>query len=544
MLFKKSAGVDIEGVSMGKTVKIRRALFTVSNKDGIGELALALQNSGTEIIATGRTANVLKKTGIEITPIEKISGSPEAFQGRMKTLSFKVCSGILYRRGNGEDERDLDQLGVKPIDCVVVNFYPFEEAAEKYSEKDSRYELIEQVDIGGPTLVRAAAKNAPDVLVLTHPSQYKDAIQQVKTTGGIDEMFSIRCSSEAWLRVREYDEAIESKLSGTRLSLRYGENPHQSGYLKMRDDSPIAWPKAPSDSLTETAISYNNILDFSAAYELCVELKTLFPDYTHSVIVKHSNPCGVSSIKKGTSEEVQLTSLKRAWEGDPVSAFGGVICLSDPLENSTADFLAERFVEFVGAPGLSKTCKILKIITEKRKKLKAVNIRRFELRKTASKISVPGGELVQDTDVGVQEKLKSVTKIQFKESSHSLAQFGILVARSLKSNSIALVREINAGMQLLGAGQGQPNRVEALKSLALPRAQRCLKDSEEEGELSDCILISDAFFPFPDIIEISGKADIKMIVQPGGSIKDKKVTEKCDELSIAMAFTGVRHFRH
>src|SRR5579885_1141129 len=363
---------------------IRRALFTVSDKEGIVPLARALHSHGAEIVATGRTAQVLKDAEIPVVPIENVSGSPEAFQGRMKTLSFPVCSGILYRRGDKQDEADLAKLSIKPIDCVVVNFYPFEEAAAR--EGITQQELIEQIDIGGPTLVRAAAKNAPDVLVLTHSKQYERVISEL-ATGGLSAETARACAAEAWTRILAYDDAIARRL-GAREELRYGENPHQKGFIEIQADPPIGWPRTEAEKLTPAELSYNNILDLSGAYALASDLKELEPGSTSVVIVKHNNPCGVACVPRGAG--AQKTALLRAWEGDPVSAFGGVLVFTDPLEAETASWLAERFVELVAAPGLTKAG--LATLLAKRKNLKAVPIHRFGGQPRETSVDVPGGK--------------------------------------------------------------------------------------------------------------------------------------------------------
>ena len=522
-------------------LEIRRALITVSDKTGVAELARALHESGAEIIATGKTASVIKDAGVPITPIEKVSGSPEAFQGRMKTLSFPVCSGILYRRGDASDETDLKKLSIPAIDCVVVNFYPFEEASAKPGI--SRKELIEEVDIGGPTMVRAAAKNAPDVLVLTSPAQYQAVLSDLRSQKTVSHALSNQCAAEAWERVYQYDAAIASELGARQKRvLRYGENPHQKGHLEFDANSPIAWELA----LTPSELSYNNILDLSAAYALAGDLKEIAPDATGVVIVKHNNPCGVAVIpmSQGGVAKAQMEALLRAWDGDPVSAFGGVLVFTDPLEEPAGAWLAERFIELVAAPELDKNTVALNLLLAKRRNLKAVQIRRLGGSPAQTVVSIPGGKLYQSADTGLNEDLKSVTKTKFT-AQPALSKFGIAVCRALKSNAIALVREIpgiTGAFQLVGAGQGQPNRIEALKALAVPRAKNVLKNTG--GELSDCIMVSDAFFPFRDTVETANEAGIRAIIQPGGSIKDQDSIAACDQFGIAMAFTGTRHFRH
>ncbi len=524
-------------------LKIRRALLTVSDKEGVVELGQALAKAGAELVATGKTAEKLREAGLKIRPIEEVSGSPEAFQGRMKTLSFPVCSGILYRRGDEKDEADLKKLGFLPIDCVVVNFYPFEAAAARPGI--SRKDLIEEVDIGGPTLVRSAAKNSPDVLVLTDPRQYRDVISSLSSEGAIPHSQVQACAEEAWKKVAAYDNAIEAKLSSTgKLPLRYGENPHQKGHLEVEADSPIAWPSSAESQLTSAELSYNNILDLSAAYALASDLLELERDASSVVIIKHNNPCGVASIP-GKNATSQLEALKRAWEGDPTSAFGGVLVFTDPIAMETAEWLASRFVECVAAPDLLRNGDALRILGAKRKNLKAVAIRRFGRVPKTSTVAVPGGKLIQSTDLGLAEELKWVTNEKATDAKSRLARFGIAVCRILKSNAVALVREIpsHAGsLQLVGAGQGQPNRIEALQALAIPRAHAVL--DPQGAKIADCILVSDAFFPFRDTVDAAAKAGIKMIIQPGGSIKDAESVQACNEAGIAMAFTGTRHFRH
>jgi phosphoribosylaminoimidazolecarboxamide formyltransferase/IMP cyclohydrolase len=521
-------------------MKIRRALLSVSDKAGVVELGKALANAGAELVATGRTAKVLIDAGLKITPIEQVSGSPEAFQGRMKTLSFPVCSGILYRRGDASDESDLKKLNIVPIDCVVVNFYPFEAAAAR--EGISRKELIEEVDIGGPTMVRAAAKNAPDVLVLTDPTQYSQVIQELQKSGAVSESTAHACAARAWQRVWEYDTAIAAELGETEKRvltervLRYGENPHQKGHLEFDPHGPIDW----SAELTPTELSYNNILDLSSAYALASDLVEIDSSCTSVVIVKHNNPCGVAMLPKGSG--AQLKALEMAWAGDPVSAFGGVLVFSDPIESDVASWLSERFVELVAAPGLSAENAALKTILTRRKNLKAVAIRRFGGMPEQSVVAVPGGKLYQTTDTGTRETLKSVTKKAWPENLSRLSRFGIACCRTLKSNAIALVREIpemRGACQLVGAGQGQPNRIEALKVLAVPRARSVIGN-----DLSSCVMVSDAFFPFRDTVDTASEAGIRFIIQPGGSLKDAESIAACDEHGIAMAFTGTRHFKH
>lgn len=506
------------------SLKIRRALLSVSDKTQLVDLAKALASAGAELVATGNTAKIIAEAGLTVIPVEKITGSPEAFQGRMKTLSYQICSGILFRRGDPQDEADAKRLGILPIDCVVVNFYPFESQPEN-----------EMIDIGGPTLVRAAAKNASHVLVATDPAQYSEVISELKSTGSVSEPLLERCRARTWERVFEYDRAIAEKYGESKkVNLRYGENPHQSAELIMDPESPVDWESSP------VPLSYNNILDLSAAYELTREMKNEFQDHTTVVIVKHGNPCGVSSVARSIPG-AQQKALENAWAGDPVSAFGGVLCFSHPLETESAKWLSDRFIECVAAPEFAPQS------FEKKKNLKTVFIRSFEFPKIPIfEMTVVGGRLRQQADVGLgkmaPEKMDQVTQAEFPKKYYSLARFGIAVNRALKSNAIALVREVleGKGFQLVGAGPGQPNRVDSLQVLAIPRAKKVIGSEN----LSECVLVSDAFFPFRDSIDVASQSQIRMIVQPGGSKRDSEVIAACDEKGIAMVLTGVRHFKH
>lgn len=519
-------------------MKIRRALISVSDKTGVVDLARFLVDSGAELVATGNTARVLEDAGFHVTPVEALTGMPEAFAGRMKTLSFQICSGILYRRGDSSDEADLKKLDILPIDCVVVNFYPFEKTLAEMREKgvSDRRTLVERIDIGGPTLVRAAAKNAPDVLVLTDPMQYSEVASELSASGEVSDELSLRCAASAWRRVRDYDEAIADEFGGESLSLRYGENPHQSGRMRMGADSPIAW----SDPLTPNALSYNNILDLSAAYSLMAEIRHRWPEGFESVvIVKHGNPCGVARVS-GVGAAAQARAFELAWNGDPVSAFGGVVVFSSGLDSVVGESLARRFVECVVAPGLKSDSPVLTTLLAKRKNLKAVRVDRWDMMDANSRTTVVGGELIQSADIGLNEVFRGVTQASWPESMNELSAFGVAVTRSLRSNAIALVREESPGaFQLVGAGQGQPNRVDALRILAIPRAQAVVGLN-----LDGVVLVSDAFFPFRDSVDEAARAGIRWIVQPGGSVRDDEVITACDEHRVAMALTGIRHFRH
>ncbi len=524
---------------------IRRALLSVSDKTNLIELAQALTQTGTELVATGKTAEVLRQAGFPVLPIEELSGNPEAFQGRMKTLSFSICSGILYRRQDAQDEAEILKFKIKPIDCVIVNFYPFETVAALSNDSEDAH-LIDSIDIGGPTLVRAAAKNSPHVLVLTTPQQYARVIHELQTLRSVQEKTVKHCAAQAWERVAQYDQSIAHHLGvQKRISLRYGENPHQTSFLDCDVDGSIVWPLTVEERLTPQELSYSNVLDLSAAYSLTSNLMQLCPQSTGVVIVKHHNPCGVSFVPE-SEPHAQKLALLHAWAGDPLSAFGGVVIFTHPIEDEVATWLKQHFIELVAAPCLTQSSSALAILSEQRKTLKAIQIRRFGELPLESLVVVPGATLYQSVDFGIESDLQSMTQLPWPPEKTLLARFGIGVCGALKSNAIALVREIPKypnGFQLVGAGQGQPNRVEALKNLAIPRAQKVF-DTSADGSLEDCIMISDAFFPFRDTVDVAHQAGIRWIVQPGGSKKDHESIAACNEHGMAMVFTGIRHFRH
>ncbi|WP_413290961.1 bifunctional phosphoribosylaminoimidazolecarboxamide formyltransferase/IMP cyclohydrolase [Bdellovibrio sp. HCB337] len=513
------------------SVKIRRALLSVSDKTGLVELAQAMHKTGTELYASGGTYKTLQEAKIPCKLAEELAETPEAFQGRMKTLSFKIFSGLLARREDPKDKLDWEKLNIKLIDAAVVNFYPFHKNLDKNL---SRAELVELIDIGGPALVRAAAKNSPDVVVLTDPSQYSEVINQLNETGTVDKSTADKVASQAWDMVAEYDQSIQSVFGAEKKSLRYGENPHQKASLKVHANSPLDW----TNPLTGTELSYNNIVDLSSAYFLARDLKAAFPDRTSVVVVKHNNPCGVASVSK-TTPKAQMQALEKAWAGDPVSAFGGVLIFTDEIDFEILNYFQNRFVELIAAPKLSGGN--LKDILLQRKNLKAVTVKHWDTEATSMQMTVAGGVLTQTLDMQLEEPLKSVTETAWPTNRDRLAHFGIFCNKLLKSNSVCLVREDGDGdYQMVGAGQGQPNRVEAMGKLAIPRARAVL----ESQDLSNCILISDAFFPFRDSVDVAAEAGIRYIVQPGGSIKDTTVISACNEHKISMAFTGYRHFRH
>jgi len=485
----------------------------------------------------------LSEAGIPVTPMEKITGNPEVFGGRMKTISFPFASSLLFRRENPEDVATAKKMGVEPIDLVVCNLYPFQEA-RKRGASDS--ELVEEIDVGGPTMIRAAAKNHAHVAVATHPSQYAKLMAEFEESkGGLTLQTRKRLAVASFQLLASYDSAVAAELASRFLheenhylvldhgkKLRYGENPHQSATFYRDPLFASEASIASADILQGKALSYNNLLDADAALRSASDAWIAAGGERPAVsIVKHLNPCGLATGKSA------LEALELAWQGDPVSAFGGILCFTTSVTRDCADWLGDKFVELVVAPSVDSEALA---IFAKKKNLRVLLCppRRPEMKERMIR-SVLGGVLVQDEDEGLDHELRSVTKIPFPKEHSGLASFGIMAAKHLRSNAIALVKaHKNGNFQLVGAGMGQPNRIDSLRALAGPRAR------EKEGSLEELLLVSDAFFPFADGIEAAGELGIKYVVQPGGSIRDEEVIAAADRWKMSMAFTGRRHFRH
>jgi phosphoribosylaminoimidazolecarboxamide formyltransferase/IMP cyclohydrolase len=528
---------------MQDIIKIKRALISVSDKSGLLPLAQCLAQSGCEIISTGGTAEFLQGHNIAITGISKITGNPEAFSGRMKTISFQVESAILFDRE--KDKAEAETLGIKPIDMVVCNLYPFEYYLNQNADPDT---LIENIDVGGPTLIRSAAKNFKFVTVLSNSNDYKAVIDELKlNNGGISYGTRKKLMAAAFNITADYDSVIASamdKFNGEgsiRLSfqggkeLRYGENPHQQAMIfrERKTDASLYDIKV----LNGIELSFNNLLDINSAIESVSWIKL-----KGCAIIKHSNPCGLA---QGEDLE-QVLSL--AWNGDSVSAFGGVVAFNSPVNLSTVSFFnfdasekkERKFIEIIAAPGFSEEA--LEYLSTQ-KKLRVI---RFDPGLTENEMDlkfVNGALLSQSKDNRLFEKLEVVTKAAFDiESNHDLLLFGLHAVRQIKSNAIVTVRKTNNCYQLLGIGAAQPNRLNSIR-LALEKTAANLH-AEENNKMGNVILFSDAFFAFEDNVELSSQHGIKVIVQPGGSIRDKQVIQKCDQLGISMIFTGTRHFKH
>ncbi|WP_457567754.1 bifunctional phosphoribosylaminoimidazolecarboxamide formyltransferase/IMP cyclohydrolase [Desulfurobacterium sp.] len=527
-----------------------RAIISVSDKTGIAPFARELSRMGVEIISTGGTAKLLKENNIPVVEISELTEFPEIMEGRVKTLHPKVHGGILAKRDNPEHIKTMKELGIKQIDLVVVNLYPFKETVKKGSSFE---EIIENIDIGGPTMVRAAAKNFKHVAIVTDPKDYDRILQELKATGGISLKTRFYLAKKAFNLTAHYDAVITEYLFSVNeegkkrteppefrnpltitfekiQDLRYGENPHQRAafYREIFNNEPCVTNAEKIHGAKE--LSFNNIYDIDGAFNLVLEFDAE-KDGIACAIIKHANPCGIALGK--TPEEAYEKALKV----DPVSAFGGIIAFNTTVNEETAKLIVQRFYECIIAPNYSpealeilKTKKNLRVLAAK--ELKNSNRGEsspFDYRK------VVGGMLVQDRDLitVVPEKLKVVTRRQPTEKEWEDLLFAFKVVKWVKSNSVVYAKNGIA----IGIGVGQTSRIDAAKCAIL-------KAKEMELDTEGCVLASEAFFPFRDSVDEAAKAGVRAIIQPGGSVRDNEVIEAANEHGMAMVFTGIRHFRH
>lgn len=522
----------------------RRALLSVSDKTGIIELARALVGRDYELLSTGGTYRVIAEAGIPVTEVASATGFPEMMDGRVKTLHPKIHGGILALRDERSHVAAMEEHGIRAIDLVVVNLYPFESTVAR--EDVSLAEAIEQIDIGGPSMVRSAAKNHAHVAVLVDPEDYSQAMEALEAEDGFPLALRRRLALKAFVSTARYDAAIAAWLgarseyadqsataeecmlvgsAGT--ALRYGENPHQSAAF-YRCSGTTEASIASGEVLGGKELSFNNILDLDAALALVKEF-----DAPAAAVIKHTNPCGCA-VAANSAE-----AMAAAWAGDPLSAFGSVIGLNRPLDVATAEFLVSdgRFVECVVAPEFEPAA--LEILRERPKWGRNVRLVRVGACDPHSRDphdrdvkKVVGGFLVQDRDLPIEDPASWLVPTTRKPTADELssAAFAWSVCKHLKSNAIALVQ----GRSLVGAGAGQMSRVDSVEIACRKAADRA----------RGAVLASDAFFPFPDGVEAAAAAGVKVVVQPGGSRRDDDVVAACDRLHVAMLFTGTRHFRH
>jgi phosphoribosylaminoimidazolecarboxamide formyltransferase/IMP cyclohydrolase len=516
--------------------KIQRAILSVTDKSGLVDFARKLSGMGVELVSTGGTAKLLRDAGIAVKDISELTGFPEMLDGRVKTLHPKVHGGILHRREDASHRMAVAEHGIPAIDMVVVNLYAFEKTAAKPGVPFE--ELIENIDIGGPSMIRSAAKNFQDVAVVTSPSDYESIAEEMaRSGGGLSKETKWRLAQKAFATTAAYDSAIASTLERVgangpfelqaptgfpqtlRLSfqktmdLRYGENPHQKAAM-YTDGSGAGVANA--RQLQGKELSYNNIVDLQAAWDLAQEF-----DEPICAIIKHTNPCGTATGK--TLAEAYL----RALECDPVSAFGGVIGVNRPIDAAAATEMAKLFLEVIAAPAFDAAARE---VFASKKNLRLVEVPAGQQNWVWKNIS--GGILVQDADLLKLKDadLKVVTKRPPTAEEKRALMFAWKVCKHVKSNAILYARD----GQTVGVGAGQMSRVDSCKVGAM-KAQLPLKGT---------VAASDAFFPFPDGVEEIAKAGSTAIIQPGGSVRDQEVIEAADRLGLAMIFTGVRHFRH
>ena len=522
--------------SQALSQKIQRAILSVTDKTGLVEFACKLATLNVELISTGGTAKLLRDSGIPVKDISELTGFPEMLDGRVKTLHPKVHGGILHRRENAAHRSAVKEHGILPIDMVVVNLYAFEKTAAKPGAHFE--ELIENIDIGGPSMIRSAAKNFQDVAVVTSPSDYGAIAEEMGKSGGsLSSATKWRLAQKAFATTAAYDSAIASTLerisaeknfeisppagfpSTLRLSfskimdLRYGENPHQKA--AMYSDGSGAGV-ANGRQIQGKELSYNNIVDLQAAWDLAQEF-----EQPVCAIIKHTNPCGVATAA------TLVEAYKKALECDPVSAFGGVIGLNRAVDAAAAEEIAKLFVEVIAAPSFDEAAKA-KFAAKK-------NLRLVEISQSPEKWvlkNVSGGILLQDADVRPlsESDLKVVTQRHPTPEEKRALLFAWKVCKHVKSNAILYARD----GQTVGVGAGQMSRVDSCKIGAM-KAVLPLKGT---------VAASDAFFPFPDGVEEIARVGATAIIQPGGSVNDPKVIEAADRLGLAMILTGVRHFRH
>ena len=508
---------------------IKRALISVWNKDGIVELGQFLSDNDVEILSTGGTKRILEENGISVTPVSDITGTGSVMDGRVKTLDPKIFGGILADRKNPSHLSDLEKINGLEIDVVVVNFYPFvQEAVEKELEFSK---AIEFIDIGGPSMIRAAAKNYHSIVPLCTPELYSEFMSEFSAHNGeiplekrqdfACRVFAMTANYEASIFnyfTKDDDENPEYvNISLEKASeLRYGENPHQSAAFYLPQGSKLPW-----NQLQGKALSYNNYADMESAIEIALKF-----DEPACAIIKHANPCGFGKGKN------LKEAFERAVSTDPVSYFGGIVAFNKEVDESVAELLVEPFLECIIAPSVTSTAVE---IFKRKKNLRVVVVGENYSQTPISLKSAAGGFLIQDKndDQGEFENLEVVTELKPTNEQLNAMKLGWTLVRYVKSNAIVYAND----EQLLGVGAGQMSRVDSIKI-------GIRKVTEAGLNLDGSIVASDAFFPFADSIELAAEQGVKAIIQPGGSIKDQEVIKRANELGLVMAFTKTRHFYH
>ncbi len=517
---------------------MKRALISVSDKTGIVDFAKKLSALGIEIVSTGGTYNTLKEAGIEVINISDVTGFPECLDGRVKTLHPNIHAGLLAMRSNPEHMKQVKELNVDLIDMVVVNLYPFKQTIMK--EGVTLEDCIENIDIGGPTMLRAAAKNYQDVSVIIDPSDYEKVLSEISENGKVSVETNFYLAAKVFNHTAYYDSMIANYLRDKAglpkypdtlsmtfekvQDMRYGENPHQSAAF-YREVGKNEGMLTSVKQLHGKELSFNNINDTHGALELLKEY-----DEPTVVACKHSNPCGV-----GTGKDIHEAYMK-AYNTDPTSIFGGIVCANRKIDKATAEEISKIFLEIVLAPAFDEDA--LEILTQK-KNIRLLTLDSIEKKQPATAFDVKkvsGGILVQDIDNSLlSDELKVVTDRKPTDEEMKDLIFTWKIVKYTKSNGIA----IGKNLQSVGIGPGQVNRIWATEQ-AIDHGQKQLGEDFVKG----AVLASDAFFPFDDCVEAAHKAGITAIIQPGGSVRDQDSIDKCNKYGIAMVFTGMRHFRH
>jgi phosphoribosylaminoimidazolecarboxamide formyltransferase/IMP cyclohydrolase len=529
---------------MTDIVPLRRALISLSDKSGLDELAAALSAAGVELVSTGGTAARLRELGHQVKDVADLTGFPEMMDGRVKTLHPKVHGGLLAVRDNPQHAAAMAEHDIGAIDLVVVNLYPFEQTVAKGADRDT---IIENIDIGGPSMVRSAAKNHAFVAILTDPADYADLIGELQAEGGTSLALRKRLAAKAYARTAAYDSMIASWFAfadqgaaypasrfivGTKAQdLRYGENPHQKAalYLPMGPATPGV---AQARQVQGKELSYNNLNDANAAIELVAEFRDGPPTV---VIVKHANPCGVAS------GETLLDAWKGALECDSVSAFGGIVAVNRPLDKETAEAIAQIFTEVVVAPDASDDA-MAAFARKKNLRLLLTGTLPDPRRGGQTVAVIAGGLLLQDRDNGhvSADMLKTVSRRAPTDRELKDCLFAWTVAKHVKSNAIVYAKDgVTAGI-----GAGQMNRRDSARIAAIKAREAAETYGWVEPRTVGSAVASDAFFPFADGLLAAAEAGATAVIQPGGSIRDDEVIAAADEAGLAMVFTGMRHFRH
>jgi len=494
--------------------KIKSVLISVFNKKGIDDLCSRLHQNNIEIISTGGTKSYIEKLNIPVTAVESLTDYPSILGGRVKTLHPKVFGAILSRKENVSDLEDINKYNISKVDMVIVDLYPFQETVELGKNEE---DIIEKIDIGGVSLIRAAAKNFSDVVIVSSRSQYSKVLKYLLDNNfSSDINFRKRMAFDAFSEVSNYDSEIEEYFglnTGVYKKLRYGENPHQKGIFKGDI-------KDVFNQINGKELSYNNLLDIDSALRLISE----FEDPTFAIL-KHNNACGIASSKDAQN------SYSKAFDADPLSAFGGVLIYNSVIDENAAQKINDLFFEIIVAPKYTEES--LNLL--KSKKNRIILIQKKKIYKSYISRDVLNGKLKQDADNEIKDykSWKLVTKKKLDQSRIEDLEFANRIVKHSKSNAIVLVKD----KQMLSSGVGQTSRVDALK-FAIEKAKTFNFD------LEGSVMASDAFFPFPDCIEIASEAGIEGVLQPGGSIKDNLSIESCNKRGMSMYLTGSRHFYH